>query len=248
MPGGSFSLSHGESLAGLSSTSQKLHFLSPRSPLIKPPSFTHLKNTHKLRHSSGLVVWAGDSNGSPSATTSISVVPDVDRKARRHADWNTARELKASGSIHVVKVVGWNSGGLIVRFHSLLGFLPFTQLSPANLCKEPRKTSNIRTVAASMIDSLISVKVVAAQEEKRNLIFSEKEVAWDKYSKSVKVGDVFEGRVGLVDDYGAFVHLRFPDVTSENYLETIRDVSHHWTSTSFGGFMGFCSRCQRCLD
>lgn len=34
---------------------------------------------------------------------------------------------------------------------------------------------------------------------------------WSKFSGKLKVGDIFEARVGSVEDYGAFVHLRFPD-------------------------------------
>jgi len=43
------------------------------------------------------------------------------------------------------------------------------------------------------------------------LIFSEKEAAWSRFSEQVKVGDIFEAKVGSVEDYGAFVHLCFPD-------------------------------------
>lgn len=34
---------------------------------------------------------------------------------------------------------------------------------------------------------------------------------WSKFSEKLKVGDIFEAMVGSVEDYGAFVHLRFPD-------------------------------------
>lgn len=53
--------------------------------------------------------------------------------------------------------------------------------------------------------------MIHAEEEKRKLIFSEKEATWSKYSNSVKVGNVYDARVGSVEDYGAFAHLRFPD-------------------------------------
>lgn len=43
------------------------------------------------------------------------------------------------------------------------------------------------------------------------MIFSEKEAVWSKYSDQVHVGDIFEAKVGSVEDYGAFVHLQFPD-------------------------------------
>lgn len=41
---------------------------------------------------------------------------------------------------------------------------------------------------------------------------------WLKYSNDVKVGDIFEARVGSVEDYGAFVDLRFPDGTTFGHL------------------------------
>jgi len=57
--------------------------------------------------------------------------------------------------------------------------------------------------------------VILADEDNKKMIFSEKEGAWSKFSKHVNLGDIFEGKVGYVEDYGAFVHLRFPD---GNYL------------------------------
>ncbi|CAI0453110.1 unnamed protein product [Linum tenue] len=83
------------------------------------------------------------------------------------------------------------------------------RLSPAHYCKEPHKT--IHEIAEGMTNSLIKVKIIAADEGNRNLVFSEREATWAKFSKGIKVGDVYAGRVGLVEDYGAFVHLRFPD-------------------------------------
>lgn len=53
--------------------------------------------------------------------------------------------------------------------------------------------------------------MIQADEENRRLIFSEKEASWSKFSPQLNVGDIFEARVGSVEDYGAFIHLRFPD-------------------------------------
>lgn len=43
------------------------------------------------------------------------------------------------------------------------------------------------------------------------MIFSEKEALWSKFSQQINVGDIFRGRVGSVEDYGAFIHLRHLD-------------------------------------
>ncbi|KAJ9555476.1 hypothetical protein OSB04_010090 [Centaurea solstitialis] len=134
---------------------------------------------------------------------------DVVRQARRSADWKAARAHYENGIVYQGRVEGSNGGGLLIRFYSLMGFLPYPQLSPSHYCKEPDKS--IQEIAKTLTGSLISVKVIHAEEEKRKLIFSEKEASWSKYSNSVKIGKVYQARVGSVEDYGAFAHLRFPD-------------------------------------
>jgi ribosomal protein S1 len=57
------------------------------------------------------------------------------------------------------------------------------------------------------------------------LIFSEKEAVWSKFSKGINVGEIFAGRVGSVEDYGAFIHLRFPD--GSHFLCLYRLLSVH---------------------
>ncbi|KAG8369558.1 hypothetical protein BUALT_Bualt14G0025900 [Buddleja alternifolia] len=130
-------------------------------------------------------------------------------QARRSADWKAARAYHEKGLIYEGRIEGFNGGGLLIKFYSLLGFLPFPQLSPSHSCKEPHKT--IQEIARALTGSIISVKVIQSDEENRKLIFSEKEALWSKFSPRVNVGDIFEARVGSVEDYGAFIHLRFPD-------------------------------------
>lgn len=138
-----------------------------------------------------------------------SALPEAGRQARISSDWEAARAYKGSGFIYEGRIEGYNGGGLLVRFYSLVGFLPFSQLGPSHSCKESRKS--IHEVAKDLTGSDISVKVIQADEENKKLILSEKEAAWSKFSEQVNVGDIFEARVGSVEDYGAFIHLRFPD-------------------------------------
>ncbi|KAL5542820.1 hypothetical protein UlMin_010530 [Ulmus minor] len=138
-----------------------------------------------------------------------SASPDAIRLARRSADWKVAKAYNEGGFVFQGRIEGFNGGGLLVRFRSLVGFLPFPQLSPSHFCAEPRRSP--QDIAKSLNGSLISVKVIQANEDNRKLIFSEKEAVWSKYSEQIKVGDIFGAKVGSVEDYGAFVHLRFPD-------------------------------------
>ncbi|CAA0832932.1 Nucleic acid-binding proteins superfamily [Striga hermonthica] len=55
------------------------------------------------------------------------------------------------------------------------------------------------------------MQVIVADEEQRRLIFSEKKLSWSKFSPQLELGDIYYGRVGAVMDFGALVHLRFPD-------------------------------------
>ncbi|CAO2831416.1 unnamed protein product [Amaranthus hypochondriacus] len=156
------------------------------------------------------------------------------RPIRRPADWEAAKNYKETGSIYEGRIEGFNNGGLLVRFYSLIGFLPFPQLSPSYSCKEPKKT--IQQIARGLIGSDIQMKVIEVEEESKKLIFSEKEATWSKYSKKINEGDIFEGMVGVVEDYGAFIHLRFPDgkyhltglvhvsEVSWDYVQDVRDA------------------------
>uniref|UniRef100_A0A1J3E810 30S ribosomal protein S1, chloroplastic n=1 Tax=Noccaea caerulescens TaxID=107243 RepID=A0A1J3E810_NOCCA len=154
--------------------------------------------------------------------------------ARISSDWMTAKAYCKSGDTFEGEVEGFNGGGLLIRFHSLVGFLPYPQLSPSRSCKEPQKS--IHEIAKTLVGSKLPVKVVQADEENRKLILSEKLALWPKYSQNVNVGDVFTGRVGSVEDYGAFIHLRFDDglyhltglvhvsEVSWDYVQDVRDV------------------------
>ncbi|XP_077229667.1 nucleic acid-binding proteins superfamily isoform X2 [Tasmannia lanceolata] len=137
------------------------------------------------------------------------------------ADWKEAMAYKENGFVYEGRIEGFNGGGLLLRFNSLIGFLPYPLLCPSHSCKEPQRS--IQEIAKDLIGSFISVKVIQASEENRKLIFSEKEAIWSKFSGQVNVGNVFEARVGSVEDYGAFVHLCFPD--GNYYLTGLVHVS-----------------------
>ncbi|KAJ6680384.1 hypothetical protein OIU79_019988 [Salix purpurea] len=188
-------------------------FFTVTSPLFIPPSRTR-RSTNNITSKFSVSANAEAENSSETATTTatdevLEPSPDGLPPARRSADWKAVKACYEGGHIFQGRVEGFNGGGLIVRFYSLVGFLPFPLLSPSHSCKDPQKT--IQEIGKDLTGSLISVKVIHADEESRKLIFSEKEAVWSKFSKRINVGGVFAGRVGSVEDYGAFIHLRFPD-------------------------------------
>ena len=129
--------------------------------------------------------------------------------ADRKKSWEKLRELFTAATVVPVKVLEANKGGLIVRVEGVAGFLPVSQLSPENY---PRVAGGEKTRILEKLKSLVGmqldVKIIDVNEEGDKLIVSEKAV-WETKQESVlakfKVGDVVEGDVTAVTDFGAFV-------------------------------------------
>ncbi|CAN6321977.1 unnamed protein product [Urochloa humidicola] len=154
-----------------------------------------------------------ESTGAPASQgdSSTGAAPPIDeeRLAQLAADWEAARADKEQGKILTLPVLRSNTGGLIVKYNSLQGFVPNPLLSPAHCCKDPKRP--IQDVTKDLVGTSISVKVSEVNEEERKLVFSEKDASWSTYSSQIKIGDIYDGIVGSVFHYGAFVHLKFPD-------------------------------------
>jgi hypothetical protein len=54
--------------------------------------------------------------------------------------------------------------------------------------------------------------VVEVNEEERKLVFSEKDASWFTHSSLVKIGAIYDGIVGSVFHYGAFVHSKMSGI------------------------------------
>lgn len=123
-------------------------------------------------------------------------------------DWEKARELLKSQDPVDVKVSGYNKGGILVRWKRLEGFIPSSHLVTINMAAERRDVMN------ELIDSVLTVKVIEVDQDRRRLIFSEREAQkeWRAKRKAsllaeLNVGDVVEGVVTGLRDFGAFVNI-----------------------------------------
>ncbi|KAL3681363.1 hypothetical protein R1sor_024319 [Riccia sorocarpa] len=151
----------------------------------------------------------GSAPAPAAAAPSTSESPEA-KQARRAADWRKAEKLKETGTLHKGRVDAHNSGGILVRINQLQGFLPFSQLNAARLTKDG-VTRTSAEVGKELVGELITVKVIECSEEERRLIVSEKQAVLVESIQQIKEGDIYQGRVNSVTDYGAFVDLRFPD-------------------------------------
>ncbi|TVU44098.1 hypothetical protein EJB05_03530 [Eragrostis curvula] len=197
------SLKPGPSLAAFSASTRK-----PAGAVSFPLRFNHRAHVSAAATAEGAGTAATQSDASSSAT---SAAPPIDeaRLAQVAADWQAARADKEQGKILTLPVLRANTGGLIVRFNSLQGFVPNPLLSPAHWCKDPKRP--IQDITKELVGSSISVKVSEVNEEEKKLVFSEKDASWSTYSPQIRIGDIYDGIVGSMFPYGAFVHLRFPD-------------------------------------
>ena len=123
-------------------------------------------------------------------------------------DWEKARSLLDSEDVVDVVVTGHNRGGILVRWNRLEGFIPSSHLVSMNFSGERRDAWD------ELRDAELVVKVIEVDQDRRRLIFSEREAQkeWRAQQKArllaeLKEGDRVEGVVTGLRDFGAFVNL-----------------------------------------
>ncbi|GAB4571644.1 MAG: hypothetical protein Kow0077_08870 [Anaerolineae bacterium] len=133
-------------------------------------------------------------------------------RALEENDWRRAQEYAESQQIFNGKVSGYNKGGLIVRFGRVRGFVPASQVSEERRQQAQGDTPMERW--GGMIGEDIVVKVVEVDRNRNRLILSERAAIkdWRNRRKAdlldkLEVGDIREGRVVSLTDFGAFVDL-----------------------------------------
>lgn len=123
-------------------------------------------------------------------------------------DWENASQLLEDEKTTEVHVTGFNKGGLLVRWNRLEGFIPGSHLTSTDL------TMDRRDAMAALTGGDLTVKVIEVDQDRRRLIFSEREAQkeWRAKQKSrlldeLEEGDVVDGRVTGLRDFGAFVNI-----------------------------------------
>ena len=131
------------------------------------------------------------------------------RFAGHRKAWDMLQELFRNGQTVQVKVLEASKGGLLVKLNHIPGFLPVSQLAPDNY---PRVAggdkSKILEKLKMFVGKNLDTRVIDVNEAEEKLIVSEKAV-WEEKQKNViskfKVGEIVEGEVSALADFGAFV-------------------------------------------
>ncbi len=134
------------------------------------------------------------------------------KEARQAAIWGEAEQAIAAETIYTLPVEEANKGGLIMTWQGIQGFLPASHLSKEHY---PRVSDGDKDKVFSELQQLVgktlSVRIITADARENKLIFSERsgEESEERASLIDKyhVGDVLEGEVTGIVDFGVFVKI-----------------------------------------
>ncbi len=133
------------------------------------------------------------------------------KEANLEKAWQDLEKAKQENETIIVEIVEANRGGLVVRFYDVVGFLPVSQLSPQNYPRvEGGDKNKILNHLNKFVNSEMKVKIISLDKKNEKLIVSEKATQKEKIQESLdqyKPGDVIEGTVNALADFGAFIQL-----------------------------------------
>lgn len=142
--------------------------------------------------------------------------------------WGEIKDLKDKDEPIKIKITNANAGGLIADIMGIQAFLPASQLSSEHY---PGGLENNR---AKLIEELkkfigqeLSVKIITANPRGDKLIVSEREITHENAKELLakyKVGDVVDGIIGGVANFGAFI--KFADNPEIEGLVHISELDH----------------------
>lgn len=133
------------------------------------------------------------------------------KRADRERVWTTLTDKYTSKETLKVKISAANRGGLMAEFGGVEGFVPVSQLSPIHYPKvDGGDQSKILSKLKELVKSTLEVRVITVDKATQKLIFSEKAVGDEKTAQianSYKKGEVLDGKVTAVVDFGIFVSI-----------------------------------------
>jgi len=136
------------------------------------------------------------------------------RKATKKEMWDELVEKKDKRESVYVKVQGANKGGLLTKIYGISAFMPVSQLTPEHYPKvEGGDQHQIMSLLQEFVGKKMKVNIITADFKEKKIIVSEKQAILDKQKQKLnklKVGDIVNGTITAVVDFGAFVKFKLP--------------------------------------
>lgn len=131
------------------------------------------------------------------------------RKAGEEKTWQSLRDKMEAGEIIDAVISKANKGGLMVKMDNMEAFMPVSQLASSHYPRvEGGDKQKILQELNKLIDQAIKVKIIDLDPKEKKLIVSEKATEEKKLKEELtkyKVGDVIEGTITGIVDFGAFI-------------------------------------------
>jgi len=150
------------------------------------------------------------------------------KAANKQTAWEDLAELMQKKEIVTTKIVKANKGGLMAELKGIACFLPVSQLSYEHY---PRIDDGDKTKILNELNKFVgkelNVKIIDLDPSAQKLIVSEKalmEQGLKETLKNYKAGDIVEGIISGVVDFGAFVKITMPELSAENQEEKKSEI------------------------
>lgn len=133
------------------------------------------------------------------------------KRAVKDRGWSELQRVFDEQEIIEVTAYDANRGGLLIELEGIRGFMPVSQLAAEHYPRvSDADKDEILTKLNALVNIPLRVRILDVSRKDNKLIFSEKEAVRDDMAsrlEKLKVGDVVEGVVTGVIDFGAFVNV-----------------------------------------
>jgi len=144
------------------------------------------------------------------------------KAANKQNAWEELRDLMQKQEPIATKIIKANKGGLMVEIKGVPGFLPVSQLSYEHYPRiEDGDKMKILSELNKFVGKEMPVRVIDLDPSQQKLIVSEKalqEQGLKAALQSFKVGDLVQGTISGVVDFGAFVRINLPTLNDVESL------------------------------
>lgn len=153
------------------------------------------------------------------------------REASYEKAWEDLEAKRDAMLAVTTKVLDANKGGLMIELNGITGFIPVSQLSGEHYPRvEDGDKNKILELLKKLVGKEILVRILDVDREAEKLIVSERAASSEKEKEVIlqlHIGDVIEGEVSGVVDFGAFVKFLPPaKADSTNESDKIEGLVH----------------------
>ncbi len=153
------------------------------------------------------------------------------KEAGKELTWDKLQEQRDKEELLTVTVIGANKGGLLAEVLGIPAFLPVSQLSQEHYPKvEDGDATKILLALQKFMGKELEVQIFDLDPTDQKIILSERSKERKKIKEILgqyKIGDVVEGEITGVVDFGAFV--KFPasaEATAGEGKEQVEGLIH----------------------